>query len=203
MDILHLAAPCRNVPVTFTLDLQMPDSSNPREEASRHVARQLLYLTSAKSSAVVDSFLSWLLAGTGAAIALVVSNLSNLQSYISSASVRFAALLFLVAAFLAVLQKYISSVVVGCGEAAERATELGEKASLTYDEIDFSIVKAELERSTLPTTRFLKWASRKIFRDPELARNIARVTQIQWLLAITSTMILLASITLLVFGLQV
>ena len=181
----------------------MTDHNNLKEEASRHVARQLLYLSSAKSSAVVDSFLSWLLAGTGAALGLVVSNLGDLQPYVSSASVGCAALLFLAAAFPAVLQKYISSVVVGSGEAVEKAAELAEKASLTYEDLDFSIVQAEVERSTLPTTRFLKWAARKVFKDPDLARNIARVTQIQWLLAIASTILLLASIAALVLGLQV
>jgi hypothetical protein len=181
----------------------MTDSDDLKEEASRHVARQLLYLSSAKSSAVVDSFLSWLLAGTGAALGLVVSNLSGLQPYISSASVKCAALLFLAAAFLAVLQKYISSVVVGSGEAVEKAAALAEKASVTYDDLDFLIIQAELEKSTLPTTRFLKWAARKLFKDPDLARNIARVTQIQWLLAIISTMLLLSSIAALVLGLQV
>lgn len=181
----------------------MTDSGNPKLEASMQVARQLLYLSSAKSSAVVDSFLSWLLAGTGAALGLVVSNLSDLDSYISKPSVACAALLFLAAAFPAVLQKYISSVVVGSGEAVEKAAELAEKASVTYNDLDFSIIQSEMQKSTLPTTRLLKWLARKVFKDPELARNIARVAQIQWLLAIISTMLLLASISALVFGLQV
>jgi hypothetical protein len=181
----------------------MTDSGNSQIEASRHVARQLLYLASAKSSAVIDSFLSWLLAGTGAALGLVVSNLNDLDSYISPSSVECAALLFLAAAFLAVLQKYISSVVVGSGEAVEKAAELAEKASVEYDDLDFSIIQSEMEKSTLPTTRALKWLARKVFRDPDLARNTARVTQIQSLLAIISTAILLASISALVLGLQV
>jgi hypothetical protein len=187
----------------FEVSPAMTDSSNLKEETSRHVARQLLYLSSAKSSAVVDSFLSWLLAGTGAALGLVVSNLGSLQPYISSSSVACAALLFLAAALPAVLQKYISSVFVGSGEAVEKAAELAEKASVMYESLDFSIVQDEVEKSTLPTTNFLKLVARKVFKDPDLARNIARVTQIQWLLAIVSTMLLLASIATLVFGLQV
>ena len=181
----------------------MTDSGNPQVEASRHVARQLLYLSSAKSSAVVDSFLSWLLAVTGAALGLVVSNLGDLESYISPPSVECAALLFLAAAFPAVLQKYISSVVVGSGEAVEKAAELAEKASVTYDDLDFSIIQGEMDKSTLPTTRALKWLAKKVFRDTDLARNTARVTQIQWLLALISTVLLLASISALVLGLQV
>jgi hypothetical protein len=181
----------------------MTDARKLQIEASRHIARQLLYLSSAKSSAVIDSLLSWLLAGTGAAVGLVVSNLSDLDSYISPSSVEVSALLFLAAAFPAVVQKYISSVVVGSGEAVEKAAELAEKASAEYDDVDFSIIQSEMEKATLPTTRALKWLARKVFRDPDLARNTAKVAQVQWLLAIISTVLLLASITALVLGLQV
>lgn len=180
----------------------MTELEDRKIEASRHVARQLLYLSSAKSSAVVDSFLSWLLTGTGAAIGLVLSNLGTLDSYIGTPSVRCSALLFLGASLPAVLQKYISSVVVGSGEAVERAWELAEKASVTHDDLDFSIIQAEMHKSTLPTTRAIKWLASAVFRDPDLARNIARATQIQWLLAITSTVLLLSSIATLVLGLQ-
>lgn len=103
---------------------------------------------------MVDSLLSWLLAGTGAALDLVVSNLGDLHSYLSPSSVECAALLFLAAAFPAVPQKFISSVVVGSGEAVEKAADLAEKASVTYDDLTSHLLKGRWKNQRFPLLVF-------------------------------------------------
>lgn len=69
-------------------------------------------------SAKFDSFATWLLAGFGAAVALLLTS-HEVSVLVPAASIRYGAKLFLAAVFVTVFEKYLSIIVAGSSEAAE------------------------------------------------------------------------------------
>lgn len=70
------------------------------EEPIRHLQEKVLagnLLTSGagKAARVIDSFVSWLLAGAGGALALMIGGLADVQRYVPVATITSAAVLFL------------------------------------------------------------------------------------------------------------
>jgi hypothetical protein len=173
------------------------------EDASRHVARTLMYMTAGKSSSVIDHFLTWLLAGAGATFGLVISNLDKLSPYISVSSVRSGAALFLIGAVLAAIEKYIASVVIGSADAVEAASKFSSETYEQFPDLRMEIIRAEFESVTLPVTRALKRAFYFIFGSRHPAHNAAKAAQIQAHIALVSIACILGAVSIIALGLQV
>jgi hypothetical protein len=69
------------------------------------VAAQTLSIAAQKMSAALDSFSSWLVAGFGATLALLIANLDTVSSFIIGGTIKCSAVLFLVSACFACVAK--------------------------------------------------------------------------------------------------
>ena len=90
-------------------------------------ANSLLTVGAGKSSAVLDSFVSWLLGGFGAALALVLSNLDSIAPFVPIEAIKSSATIFMVAVVVGVVEKYLAAIVTGGAESAAAGREIGEK----------------------------------------------------------------------------
>lgn len=180
------------------------------EEPIQHLQEKILagsLLTSGagKAASTIDSFVSWLLAGAGGALALLIGNLADLTPHIPAATLNRAASLFLVAAFLTVVEKYLASVILGAAESSAHAAEAGRQLAEKEIELDFSIVLKEFEAATLPPMRWFVGRSFAKAQRGDFAasgRNFARCAQVQGLLAFTVAVLILRALWLVVAALS-
>lgn len=168
------------------------------------LASSLMTMAAGKSSAVIDSFVSWLIAGAGGAIALVIGNLSGIGPHLDASLVSCASVIYLVAAGLTVVEKFLASVVMGAAESASQAKD--SVRDLPPDgHLDMEVVFREFERATF---RPMRWFMSKSFakvRSGDFtasARNFARFAQIQAVLALIATALVFWALGLIVFGLS-
>src|SRR5690606_19600546 len=89
----------------------------------RVLASGLMTMAAGKSSAVIDSFVSWLIAGAGGAIALVIGNLSAIGPRLDASLVACASVIYLVAAGLTVIEKFLAAIVMGAAASASQAKD--------------------------------------------------------------------------------
>ena len=182
----------------------MTDNHEPDiADISRAIARKLMYQAAGKSSQVIDSFVSWLFAGVGACMALVLSNMDGLSSYLSLSSIRAACILFLFGAIFAIIEKFISAFVVGNAEASEKSAEYMARFAETFDDIDMKIVRNEFKEVTLPLTKIAKKIIQGVLRTTHPAHDSAKLCQIQYHFSAFAIFFLLSSMMSLVYGLQV
>ncbi|HEX5759324.1 MAG TPA: hypothetical protein VF121_09030 [Thermoanaerobaculia bacterium] len=166
-------------------------------------AGNLLAAGAGQAAKVIDSFVSWLVAGAGGAVVFLVANLGDLAPYVSVESVRRAGILFVVAASLTVIEKYLASLVSGATETYARAGSLGRQLAADEVEVDFSVVLREVEAATLPPMRWFVSRSFAKVRKGDLAaaaRNYARCAQIQGLLALLVVVLVLVAAGIIVNG---
>lgn len=119
------------------------------------LADKLLRAMASSWSKTIDTFLGWLLGGTGATIALLVSNLSELDAYISLEEMRLSVFLFFIALGVAVLEKYLAATVGAGTEVAEFSTKEGEKLGAAAARIEFKEVFKEIEKATFYPARWI------------------------------------------------
>ena len=180
--------------------------TNPQEEHihERVLASTLMTMTAGKTASVIDSFLSWFVAGAGAAIALLAGNLSGLSPYISVQSVKCAATLFLVAAVITVVEKFLAAIVIGAAESANHAGEIAERMLKNDIELDMRVVFREFELATFPP---LRWLIKRSFAKTEAgnftgpSRKLAKCAQIQVYLALVATAFITWAMIVVVRGL--
>jgi hypothetical protein len=168
------------------------------------LAGSLLTSGAGKAASVIDSFVSWLLAGAGGALALLIGSLDDLAKYVPLANVKSAAILFLVAACLTVVEKYLTSIIVGAAETSAHAAEVGRRLADDEIEIDFTVVFRELEAATLPPMRWFVGRSFAKAQRGDFAasgRNFARCAQIQGVLALAVAVLVLSALGLVVCAL--
>jgi hypothetical protein len=168
------------------------------------LAGSLLTSGAGKAASVIDTFVSWLLAGTGGALALLIGNLADVVKYVPLATLKSAACLFLFAACLTVVEKYLASVIVGAAESSAHAAEVGRRLADEEIKIDFNVVFREFEAATLPPMRWFVARSLAKARSGDFAasgRNFARCTQIQGVLALGVSILVLWAMGLVVSAL--
>ena len=168
------------------------------------LASGLMIMAAGRSSAVIDSFVSWLIAGAGGAIALVIGNLSGIGPRLDASLVSCASVIYLVAAGLTVVEKFLASVVMGAAESASQAKDFVRDLS-SEGNLDMEVVFHEFESATF---RPMRWFMSKSFvkvRNGDFtasARNFARCAQIQALLALVATGLVFWALGLIVLGLS-
>lgn len=168
------------------------------------VAGSLLTSGAGKAAAVVDSFVSWLLAGFGAALALLIGNISEVIKFVPLAAIKNASILFLVAAAFTIVEKFLASRVIGAAEAASIAAEVGRRLADDDVEVDFSVVFGELRKATLVPMRWLVARSIEKVEKGDFAasgRSFARQVQFQALLSFIVAGLVLWAMGLIVVGL--
>lgn len=151
------------------------------------LARSLLISGAGKASNLIDKFISWLLAGAGAALALMIGALPDIQRYIPVTKIKSAAVIFLVAAVITAVEKYLASLVVGAAETSALAAETGRQLATQGVPVDFEMVFKEMESAMFPPMRwFVRRSLNKVRRGDFVAsgRNFARCAQIQGFLSV-------------------
>ena len=169
------------------------------------LAGSLLTAGAGKASAALDSFASWLLAGFGAALVLVISSDSTIGKYVSEQDLKCAGVLFLWAAALTVIEKYLSALIVGAAETAAQAAEAGRRLADENVEINFSIVFQELQSAVVwPARWFVTRSQAKVLRGDfaSSGRNLLRCAQAQGFLVLVTAVLLLAAVGTLIRGLN-
>lgn len=175
-----------------------------QSDYSRNVANTLMLLAARRSSLVVDTYLSWLLAGAGAFIGLLISNLDKVSKYLSPGTVKAAAITFLIAAVLGAAEKYLASVVQGSAEGGKEAAELAKEAANDDIPLDLELVYREFEGATYPLTRWIMRKSRVAFRASSpttVGQRLSRQAQVQSFLAMAVTALVFVSVVIVVAGL--
>jgi len=90
---------------------------NPRQVQERVIAAALISESAGRASKALDTFASWLLAGFGGAVALLLSSHEPL-SLVSVTTVRAGSKLFICAVLATVIQKYLAIIVASAADGA-------------------------------------------------------------------------------------
>ena len=126
---------------------------------SRVAAGKALSTSAAVASLKIDSFGSWILAGTGAGLAFVFSNAGATQSFITAGHLAGTGPLFVTAFVLCALQKYLSIIVTGSNESSKELM----KDSADFEKMDtnefFRVFLASYPR---PMRWIMVWVIREL-----------------------------------------
>jgi hypothetical protein len=161
-------------------------------QASEHVqeiviAAALISESAGKASKALDKFASWLLAGFGGAVALLLSG-RDLRPLVPVGAVRIGSILFLCAVLVTVLQKYLAIVVTSGAEGAalgralvkehlKERKELGLQSALDPETLTKEMLKALYWPATKIASRFIARSKKGDFAAG--ARAFMKLAQVQ------------------------
>ena len=161
------------------------------------LASTLLFETAGKSSAIVDRFSGWLLAGYAAAVTFLVTNSASLSNALSPDLLRATIRWLFVAVLLAVAEKFLATILAAASSGASMGRKYVADLNEREIEIDIKVVLREMERAMIPPMR---WIVARSFRKAEsgdltaAARNISRCGQVQALLVLAQAGVILYAI---------
>ncbi|MBT0963868.1 hypothetical protein [Denitromonas iodatirespirans] len=136
----------------------MLDHNNSAKIDEDIYAGKLLNVMARSINSELTTFSTWMVAGFGAAIGLLVANIEKVAPYISPNAVGASTKLFLVAVILNVVQRYLAAILTGSVAAGKEAESISPTAP-----IDISSVLNEIERATLWPARYMvRWSNRRI-----------------------------------------
>ena len=145
------------------------------------------------------------MAGSGAALSLVVANIETVSKFIAITHIRFGLIVFLISVGVAVLATYLSTIVKAALGAQEDGEALGKEIGATTEKFDLLLYMAEYERGLLPPIRWIaRSAMKKAMRGDVVAgaRMIAKLSQIQALLVACQSVLALLAIGALALGMK-
>ncbi|WP_054773457.1 hypothetical protein [Methylogaea oryzae] len=136
----------------------MTDSSTPPKLYEGIYAGKVLAVMAATINTEHSAFSSWMVAGFGAAIGLLIANVDKVAPYISPTAIGVSTKLFLFAVMLNVLQRYLGAIIAGSVATAKEVESI--PVTTTFD---VNVVLNEIERSTLwPMRPLVRWSNRRI-----------------------------------------
>jgi hypothetical protein len=181
----------------------MADKEPPINE--RTAAQRTLIAATRRVGDALSPFSTWLMAGSGAALSLVVANIETVSKFIAITHIRFGLIVFLISVGVAVLATYLSTIVKAALGAQEDGEALGKEIGATTEKFDLLLYMAEYERGLLPPIRWIaRSAMKKAMRGDVVAgaRMIAKLSQIQALLVAGQSVLALLAIGALAFGMK-
>jgi|APMI01.1.fsa_nt_gi ABC-type multidrug transport system fused ATPase/permease subunit len=182
----------------------MKDQNDPEvRKTSRLIARVLLYQSAGKSAQIIDSFTTWVLAGVGASMALLLGNLDDVSVHVSLFQFRTALIAYLIGMVFGIAEKFIASYVIGTAESAIEAAEYHKNIHENFENVDYNVIREEFERVTLPSTKYAKRLLHRLLRSSENAHSMAKLSQVQYVLSGLSILFFVLTIASLIHGLQV
>lgn len=154
-----------------------PDVKNLKEAI---YLRKILTVMAHSLNAELTAFSSWMIAGLGAMIGLLIVNLEKIARFIPPSVVGDAAIWFLAAVALHVVQRYLGAIIAGSVATGKGVESIPFEAGM-----DLRSILDGIENSTLWPTRYLiRWTNRRVLAG-ELAfsgRLNSWIAQIQaWL----------------------
>ena len=178
----------------------MDKSTNTIKPHDSSLAAKILNAMAGSINSQMTAFSSWMVAGFGAMLGLLVANIDTVSPFIAPAVIGASVKLFLVALVLNVLQRYLAAMVAGSIAVAKEV----ELIPLDH-EVDLSYIVREIEYATFWPTRILvQWSNRKALSG-DLAvsgRLNVRLAQIQGWLVLVQMMVVVFSIVLIANGLK-
>jgi hypothetical protein len=172
----------------------------------RTAAKKTLIAATRRVGDALPPFSSWLMAGSGAALSLVVAKIETVTKFIYISHIRFGLIVFLVSLGVAILATYLSTLVKAALGAQEDGELLGKEIGATDQKFDVLLYMAEYERGLLPPIRWVARSSmKKAMRGDVVAgaRMLAKLSQVHALLVVCQSILSLLAIGALAFGLKV
>ncbi|MBY6106822.1 hypothetical protein KUW19_10085 [Ferrimonas balearica] len=163
---------------------------------------KLLSLTAYAATSSMDKFSGWMLAGAGAALTLVLSNIDTVSSFVPLSDIKLGVILFLVALALGVMQRWFTTSILAGSMVSDKAEELGRNAP---EEFDYNHVLLEMEKAILyPQKWLVQYQYNKVIAGDFAApgRMQALLSQIQMYIVVIQTGFIVASLVVLVSGLN-
>lgn len=168
----------------------------------RIIAGSLLYETAHAMSKRFDIFASWLLAGFGGAVALMLSN-REIASLLPTTTMRGELKIFIWAVIIAVIQKYLAILVISGAEGAalertlvkQHLKDLQEKG--VSPTLDGQVIDSEFIRGLFQPARFIaEWMGAKAAKGDFAAggRQSMKVAQIQTNLVVLEVVLFLIAL---------
>jgi hypothetical protein len=180
-------------------------SSNQVSPAEKIAAQKTLVLVTRHVGDALPPFCTWLMAGSGAALSLVVANIETVSKFIEVPHIRFALVVFLISLVFAVLATYISTMVKASIAAQTESEALGKEIAETSKQFSVLLYMAEYERGLLPPIRWIAHSAMKKAMLGDItagARMIAKLSQIQALLVACQSLLALVALGGLAFGIK-
>lgn len=178
----------------------MNKSDTPIKPQDSSLAAKILNAMAGSINAQMTAFSSWMVAGFGAMLGLLVANIDTVSPFIAPTVVGASVKLFLVALVLNVLQRYLAAMVAGSIAVANEVQLIP-----INHEADLGYIVREIERATFWPTRILvRWSNRKALSG-DLAvsgRLNARLAQVQGWLVLAQMIVVVSSTVLIANGLK-
>jgi len=168
------------------------------------VQRTLLMATRYVGDAM-PPFCNWLMAGSGAALTLVVANIETVSKFIEVTHIKFGLIVFVLSLSFAVMATYLSMIVKAAMGAQEGGEALGREIGTTSNQFDLKLYMTEYERGLLPPIRWIAHSSMKKAMRGDIvagARMIAKISQVQALLVGCQSLLALIALGGLAFGIK-
>lgn len=180
--------------------------ADPIESIDELTAAQLALLGATRSvSEALPTFSTWLMAGFGAAFALILANIDNVSQFIDIRHIRLAILLFLVSVVVAVFSNYLA-VVVKAGLAAQAEGErLVKRLKSNSGPFDIELFSTEYKRGLFPPISWITQAAMERAKRGDTvasARMIAKISQVQVLLVVAQGMLAVVAAGAVAFGMK-
>ena len=177
----------------------MTTSRNVDHVHEKVMASAALTEIAGKVSKSFDSFASWLLAGFGGALALLLANHETLV-LVPVATLRFGAMLFLCATILTVVEKYLAIIVIAAAEAAPFGRQLFQDHARLMEahglepDLDVQVFIYELKKAIFPSARWVltRMLAKTVAGDfAAFSRVLVGVAQFQGLLVVLEVVLFL------------
>ncbi len=161
------------------------------------LASTLLIAIAGQSSANVDRFSGWLLAGYAGAVTILLVNSQSIQAHFPTDPLPSAIYVLVAVLALAIAQKLIAVPLAGAAAAAPLGRHLVNDLVARGVTLDVSVFFAEIERAMIPPMRWLVARSFRKAQAGDLtaaARNISKFGQVQALLVAGQAILVLIQI---------
>ncbi len=158
------------------------------------------------ATASLEKFSSWLLAGFGAAFALILSNIDSVSKLITPANIKCGVSLYLIALAAGVLQRWLASSTQASAMASKEAETLGKNAPSTINQKNFlENLLLEIENVTFYPQKWLVQYQLAKVRKGDFAapgRMQALMAQIQGYLVLAQGALAISSIFIIIMGIS-
>ncbi len=181
----------------------MPSNEPPIDE--RTAAKKTLIAATRHVGDALPPFTTWLMGGSGAALALAVANIETVSKFIEIKHIQFSLIVFILSLAVAVVATYISTIVKAALGALEDGETLGKEIGSTTKSFDLLLYMTEYERGLFPPIRWMAQRSMKKAMQGDVvagARMIAKLSQVQALLVACQSLLALLALGALAFGMK-
>jgi hypothetical protein len=181
----------------------MADAPPPLNEFT--AAQKTLLMATKHVGNALPLFCVWLMAGSGAALSLVIANIQTVSNFIEITHIRFGLVVFLLSLVCAVLATYLSTVTKAALAAQTEGEELGREIEASAIKFNLSLYMEEYERGLLPPVRWIAHAAMQKAMQGDIvagARMISKLSQIQALLVLAQGVLAILALGGLAFGMK-